>query len=100
MMRYDHLGRNKQTITSSSEVEKRAIGQKCRIVSAIVRRRMSGWTKEEVAKRAGLKQSAVARLENSPKIPRFDTLQKVAFGLGLCLELVTDDNEEAAATAQ
>lgn len=90
-----------KTITSISEAEKKAIKQKSQMVSAIARRRrMLGWTQAEVAERAGLKQSAVARLENSPQIPRFDTLQKVAFALGLRFELVPDDDEEAAAAEE
>ena len=90
-----------KSIKSISEIEKKVIEQKARMVSAIARRRrMLGWTQEEVAARAGLTQSAVARLENSAQIPRFDTLQKVAFALGLRFELVPDDDEEAAAAEE
>lgn len=76
-------------ISSIDEIEKQAIKQTAMMVSVIVRRRrMLGWTQEQVAQRAGLTQSAVARLENAPSIPRFDTLQKVAIVLGLRFELV------------
>lgn len=85
-------------ISSIDDMEKEVIKQKARMVSTIVqRRRLLGWSQEEVAKRAGLTQSAVARLERSAQIPRFDTIQKVAFALGLRFELV---NNEQAATAQ
>jgi len=92
---------HQKSITSISETEKKAIEQKARMVSAISRRRrMLGWTQAEVAERAGLKQSAIARLESSAQIPRFDTLQKVAFVLGLRFELVPDSEEEAAAAEE
>lgn len=87
-------------ISSVDEIEKQAIKQTAKLVSAMIRRRrMLGLTQEQVAKRAGLTQSVVARLENSPHIPRIDTLQKVAFALGLRFELVEmlPGHEEAAA---
>ena len=90
-----------KTIQSIDDIDVQTIKQKARMVSTIARRRRwLGLTQSEVAKRAGLKQSQIARLEGSAQIPRFDTLQKVASVLGLRFELVPDEsagNEEAAA---
>jgi len=89
-----------QEISAISDVDKEMIKAKARLVSAIIRRRkMLGLTQLEVAKRAGLTQPAVARLENDAQIPRMDTLQKIAIALGLRLEFVAIENDEEAATA-
>lgn len=92
-----------KTIQDIDGIEVQAIKQKARMVSEISRRRRwLGLTQAEVADRAGLKQSQIARLEGSAQIPRFDTLQKVACVLGLRFELVPDDvtGEEAAAASE
>jgi transcriptional regulator with XRE-family HTH domain len=75
-------------------IETETIRQIAHMVSDIVRRRkMLGLTQDDVAKKAGLTQAQIARLENSSQIPRVDTLIKVAISLGLNIKL----NEEAAA---
>jgi DNA-binding phage protein len=78
-------------------IESETIRQIAHMVSDIVRRRkMLGLTQEDVAKKAGLTQAQIARLENSSQIPRVDTLIKVAIALGLSIKL----NEEAASVSQ
>ncbi|WP_199617635.1 helix-turn-helix domain-containing protein [Paenibacillus alkalitolerans] len=78
-------------------IETETIRQIARMVSDVVRRRkMLGLTQDEVAKRAGLSQAQVARLENSSQIPRVDTLIKVAIALGMNITL--NETEEEAAT--
>lgn len=78
-------------------IESESIRQLARMVSDLIKRRkMLGLTQEEVAKRAGLTQAQIARLENSSQIPRLDTLIKVAIALGLNI-ILNDVNEEAAA---
>lgn len=52
-------------------------------------------TQEEVAKKAGLSQAQVARLENSSQIPRVDTLIKVVVALGMNINLIETDEEAA-----
>ncbi|MEX1030286.1 MAG: helix-turn-helix transcriptional regulator [Paenibacillaceae bacterium] len=85
-------------ISSISQIEKEHIKQTARLVSQIVRRRRAlGISQAEVAQRSGLTQSAIARLENESSIPRLDTLEKVALALGMRLEFVMANEEEAAA---
>ncbi|MBP1995431.1 transcriptional regulator with XRE-family HTH domain [Paenibacillus eucommiae] len=79
-------------------IEAEAIRQIARMVSEIVKRRkMLGLTQNEVAKKAGLSQAQVARLENSSQIPRVDTLIKVAIALGMSINL-SETEEEAVAS--
>jgi predicted transcriptional regulator len=69
-------------------IETQTIRQLAHMVSDIVKRRkILGLTQDEVAKKAGLTQAQVARLENSSQIPRVDTLIKVAIALGLSIKL-------------
>lgn len=78
-------------------IETQTIRQIAHMVADIVKRRkMLGWTQEEVAKKAGLTQAQVARLENSSQIPRVDTLIKVAVALGLKIKLNEVEEESAA----
>ncbi len=50
-------------------------------------RRQQGLSQSEVARRAGLKQPAVARLESGAVKPTLDTLQRVAHALGREVEV-------------
>lgn len=78
-------------------IETQTIRQIAHMVADIIKRRkMLGWTQEEVAKKAGLTQAQVARLENSSQIPRVDTLIKVAVALGLKIKLNEVEEESAA----
>lgn len=78
-------------------IEAETIRQLAHMASDIIRRRkMLGLTQDEVAKKAGLTQAQVARLENSSQIPRVDTLLKVAIALGLSIKL----NEEAVSDSE
>jgi transcriptional regulator with XRE-family HTH domain len=61
------------------------------------RREELGWTQEQLANRAGIPQSAVARLENGGVIPRLDTLFKVIRPLGLEFKLIIANEEAASA---
>ncbi|MCD9024737.1 helix-turn-helix domain-containing protein [Cohnella silvisoli] len=77
-------------------IETETIRQLAHMVSDIVKRRkMLGLTQDEVAKKAGLTQAQVARLENSSQIPRVDTLIKVAIALGLNIKFNEVDEEAA-----
>ena len=50
-------------------------------------RKKQGLSQSEVARRAGLKQPAIARLESGAVKPTLDTIQRVAHALGRELEL-------------
>ncbi|GAA4845501.1 hypothetical protein GCM10023310_24300 [Paenibacillus vulneris] len=83
----------KKKINALNETEKEVIEQMARLVSEITRRRKAlGLTQTEVAKRAGITQAQVARLENSHTVPSMETVMKVALALGLKIGF-----EEAAA---
>lgn len=58
------------------------------IAQLIIERHNQGLTQNELAEKAGLTQSAIARLEKLDALPRLDTILKVVNALGLELILV------------
>ncbi|EJW13781.1 helix-turn-helix transcriptional regulator [Paenibacillus alvei] len=93
MKRWDDV---KKSISSVPEIEKEVLEFTAYLVAKLVQRRHElGLTQEEVAQKTGLKQSAIARIENARIVPKVDTIQIIAKALGLSLDLVS--NEEAAA---
>jgi transcriptional regulator with XRE-family HTH domain len=86
----------KQSISSIPDDEKYALEVTAYLVSKLIdKRHEMGLTQAEVAIITGLKQSAIARIETARVVPKVDTIQTLARGLGLKLELV---DEEAAAS--
>ncbi len=49
-----------------------------------------GMTQKELARRAGMTQSALARLEKADSKPRIGTLKKVAAAMDITIEQLTD----------
>lgn len=62
-------------------------------VKLIKLRQERGWTQAELAQRAGLKQSAIARIEGSDSVPRVDTAMRIAKALGMELDFVKPGRE-------
>lgn len=63
------------------------------IVAQLIHRRLDlDLTQSDLAEKAGLNQTAIARLESERATPRLDTLEKVAKALDLKLTLVDDSD--------
>lgn len=62
-------------------------------VKLIKLRQERGWTQAELAQRAGLKQSAIARIEGGDSVPRLDTAMRIAKALGMKLDFVKPGRE-------
>jgi len=59
-----------------------------KVARALIRlRKKQGLSQSEVARRAGLKQPAIARLESGAVRPTLDTIQRVAHALGREVEV-------------
>ena len=56
------------------------------LMATIIRRRQElGWSQRELAKRCGMPQSFIARMETGINFPRVDTLARVLRELGMTL---------------
>lgn len=59
------------------------------LVGTLIKRRIElGITQTQLAEMAGIKQSAIARLEGLRAIPKLDTIYKLLEPLGLNLKLI------------
>ena len=83
----------KKSIHSLDEEEKNKIDEVASFVAEIVQRRLDlGLTQRQLAEISGVKQSAIARIENNGVIPRIDTLYKLLIPLGLSLKLINKED--------
>lgn len=72
-----------------TEDEKERISFEVALIGKLIEARESkGLTQKELAEQAGIKQSALARLERMQATPQIDTLFKVLKPLGYTLEIV------------
>lgn len=62
-------------------------------------REASGLSQKRLAEMAGVKQSAVSRLEKMRSTPQIDTLFKVLTPMGYKLAIVPDENRQASTFA-
>jgi len=87
----------KKEIRSISDAEKMQIEIVADLVDEIRDKREElGLTQRDLAKRTGLKQSAIARMESGGVIPRLDTILRVALALGLTFKLINNDEQSAS----
>jgi DNA-binding XRE family transcriptional regulator len=63
-------------------------------------RQERGLTQSEAAKRAGLKQQAISRLEKAANHVQFDTLQRYLGALGYTIDIVVKDRTTGDVVAQ
>lgn len=70
-----------------SDEERETLDQTLEIVSTIINRRIDlKLTQSDVAKKTGLKQSAISRFEKMNVVPCLDTVIRLAKALGLQLK--------------
>ncbi|ODA09268.1 hypothetical protein A7312_26580 [Paenibacillus polymyxa] len=74
----------KKELNYKSEIEKEVFAQMAKLVNELVyRRKKLNLTQRELAKKAGITQAQVARLETSYSVPSLETIMKVALALEL-----------------
>jgi len=91
-----------QEMDPENQREIEAIRERASMVAQLISiREQKGWTQEELARRVGMKQSAIARFEGDSTMPRMDTVFKIARALGAKMTFMPLNSgmEEAAATS-
>jgi transcriptional regulator with XRE-family HTH domain len=63
-------------------------------------RKERGWTLQELSRRASVSLSALSKIENAQVAPTFDTLVKVARGLGMGFEALLDQASDVTVPAR
>jgi DNA-binding XRE family transcriptional regulator len=86
---FDDLWSNKEFL---SDEERARIEFEVSLIGKLIEARESkGITQQELARMAGIKQSAIARLESMKATPQIDTLFKILKPLGYTLAIVPDN---------
>ncbi len=86
---FDDLWNDKEFV---SEEEKARIEFEVSLIGKLIEARENkGITQQELAQMAGVKQSAIARLESMKSTPQIDTLFKILKPLGYTLAIVPDN---------
>lgn len=82
----DYLAEQMQNPDFKAEYD--ALEPEFAIIQAMIdARRQSGLTQKELAQRAGMTQSDISRLENGSGNPSIRTLQRLAEGMGMRLQV-------------
>jgi DNA-binding XRE family transcriptional regulator len=88
-LKMDQWAEIKKTITSIPDTEKKYLENLSELVVKIIERRKElNLSQLELAEISGLKQPAIARLENARSIPRMDTVIRLGLALGIKLKFV------------
>lgn len=97
-MSWDEFEEIAKNLNNEKELEKRNIGIDF-AAKLIKARQKLNLTQAELAKRAGLDQSAIARIENTGSLPRIDTVYKIANGLESEFDFYSKNTLEKAENA-
>lgn len=80
--------RDKTLADPAVRAEYDRLDSRYRLISALIgARKRRGWTQADVARAAGMKQSAVARLESGDRDPQMSTVLAVARALGVSVRI-------------
>lgn len=81
---------------SQKEIE--VIRERAALVAQLIAiREHKGWTQKDLAKKAGMKQSAIARFEGDNTMPSMGTVLRVARALGVRATFIPSELELSAA---
>lgn len=79
---------NEQLQNSAFKAEYDALEPEYEIIQAMINaRKASGLTQKELAERTGIAQGDISKLENGSANPSIRTLQRLAAGMGMKLQL-------------
>lgn len=84
----------KKTILKKGKVRTAydALGPEFEVIASLIKRRLEkGFTQQELARRVGTKQSAIARLESGTYNPSLDFLRKVTYALGARIRITASE---------
>lgn len=87
-------------LSPESQKEIEVVRQKAAMVSQLIAiREAKGWTQEDLAERAGMKQSAIARFEGDSTASRIDTIIRIAIALGVKVTFAPENMGQSEAAA-
>lgn len=92
---FENIKSKNETFRRSVEASEKTID----IINKIVKTREGlGVTQRELAKKCGIKQPALARIETFKVVPKINTLIKITQALGMSLEMFTAEERNLTIT--